>query len=66
MRFATRNEIEYLHSIDGDTDADAGTIDEMTRQLDALRRFDQNFSRADWRPEHNRGARPTDVPHVGR
>ena len=57
MRFATRNEIEYLSAIDGDAKTDAGTIDEMTRRLDALRRFDQNFFEADWQPEHNHGAR---------
>lgn len=55
MRFATRREIEYLDSVDGDSETDAGTIEEMARRLDALRRFDQNFCKADWRPDRNRG-----------
>jgi hypothetical protein len=66
MRFATRNEIEYLSSIDGDAKTDAGTIDEMTRRLDALRRFDQNFFKADWQPEHNHSGCLPNGRHVAR
>jgi hypothetical protein len=66
MRFGTRNEIEYLSSIDGNAKTDAGTIDEMTRQLDALRRFDQNFFKADWQPEHIHGARIRNGLHATR
>jgi hypothetical protein len=65
MRFATRNEIEYLNAIDGESVADAHTIDEMTRWLDALRRFDQNFCQADWRPEHNRRVRLPNTNRAG-
>jgi hypothetical protein len=53
MPFATRQEIEYLGSHEANSVNNATLIDEMTRQLDALRRFDQNFSQADWRPEPN-------------
>jgi len=54
MRFATQTEIEYIGAHDNDADNDSALIDEMSRQLDALRRYDQNFSVTDWRPEHNR------------
>jgi hypothetical protein len=49
MRVATRTEIEYLSSIDGHG-MDAKMIREMSRRLDALRRYDQCFDEADWRP----------------
>jgi hypothetical protein len=50
MRFATRNEIEYLGSVDGHVTESAELIDDMCQRLDALRRYDQNFSASDWRP----------------
>ena len=50
MRFATRNEIEYLGSVDGRATESVDLIDEMCQRLDALRRYDQNFSDSDWRP----------------
>jgi hypothetical protein len=50
MRFATRQEIEYLSATDMMADRDASLIDELARRLDALRCYDQHFSRADWRP----------------
>lgn len=53
MSSATRNEIEYLSSIEGNEAADAKLIRDMSRRLDALRRFDQNFSAADWRPHRS-------------
>jgi hypothetical protein len=40
MRSASLKEIEYLSAIDGKQD-DARLISEMSRRLDALRRFDQ-------------------------
>ena len=50
MRFARSNEIEYLGDIEGATAKNPRLIHEMSRQLDALRRFDQNFCDADFRP----------------
>jgi hypothetical protein len=50
MRFASSNEIEYLGNIEGTSAEDPKLIREMCQRLDALRRFDQNFSDADWRP----------------
>jgi hypothetical protein len=52
MRFAARNEIAYLSSVEGSPN-DAGLVREMTRQLDALRRYDQCFCEADWRPRRS-------------
>jgi hypothetical protein len=59
MRFATRQEIEYLGSHEADSANDSTLIDEMTRQLDALRRFDQYYSKADWRPARYRTGNAT-------
>lgn len=56
MHFAIRSEIEYLSAADGNV-TDSNTIDEMTRQLEALRRMDQFVCRDDWRPQHNRRVR---------
>jgi len=50
MRFTTRNEIEYLGSIDRDAAADPKLINDMWQRLDALRRYDQNVSERDWHP----------------
>ncbi len=50
MRFATFDEIEYLGKIAGDSSADPYLIREMAQRLDALRRFDQSFCDADYRP----------------
>jgi hypothetical protein len=50
MRFVTRKEIEYLGSVDGHVTESAELIDEMCQRLDALRRYDQNFSDSDWHP----------------
>ena len=50
MGSSTWNEIEYLGSIEGKSNEDAALMREMSRRLDALRCFDQNFSDADWRP----------------
>jgi hypothetical protein len=41
MRSASRKEILYLNSVDGKAAHDASLINEMSRRLDALRRFDQ-------------------------
>jgi hypothetical protein len=61
MQFATRHEIEYLSSMDGNGREDSKLIREMSRRLDALRRYDQCFDEADWRPRrtpdgHSNGA----------
>jgi hypothetical protein len=53
MRFATRTEIEYLSSLDSQGDGDIKLIREMSRRLDALRRYDQCFCEADWRPRRS-------------
>ncbi len=50
MRSASLNEIEYLGDIEGTTARNPRLIREMSRRLDALRRFDQSFSEADCRP----------------
>ncbi len=49
--FAARNEIEYLSSMDGKAFQDPIVIREMARRLDALRRYDQHFYDASWRPD---------------
>jgi hypothetical protein len=55
MRFTTRNEIDYLGALHGETMADARLVQELSRQLDALRRFDQYVTDADWRPSRRNG-----------
>ena len=60
MTAATRNEIEYLSSVDVLSAEDPALISEMAERLDALRRFDQDFSFNDWRSEAaNTGWRST-------
>ncbi len=49
--FAARDEIEYLSALDGKAFQDPVVIREMARRLDALRRYDQHFYDADWRPD---------------
>jgi hypothetical protein len=51
MTFTTRNEIEYLSSIGPCSLPDPKLIQEMSRRLDALRRYDQHFCDSDWTPE---------------
>jgi hypothetical protein len=53
MWFATTHEMEYLDSRDR-VGAEKQLITEASRQLDALRRFDQYFCDADWRPQCGR------------
>jgi hypothetical protein len=55
MRSVRSNEIEYLGNIEGATSKDRRLIREMSRRLDALRRFDQYFCDADFRP-HSSGS----------
>jgi len=50
--FATRDEIEYLSSR-GDASENPDLVREMCRRLYALRRYDQHFSDADWRPDRS-------------
>jgi hypothetical protein len=57
MQFAAKREIEYLSGNDRVTAADTAFIHEMARRLDALRRYDQHFSDADWRPRRPRNGR---------
>ena len=51
MVSAARNEIEYLRATDGNGSHDAMLIQEMSRRLDALRRYDQYFCEADFHPK---------------
>lgn len=46
----TTNEIEYLGSHERRTAENVALVDEMWQRLDALRRFDQDFSENDCRP----------------
>jgi hypothetical protein len=62
MRSAAWNEIEYLGTVEGASAADPKLIREMWERLDALRRFDQNFSAADWQPHQNSPAWRSDLP----
>ena len=50
MRGAARYEMEYLGAARGRNREDAKLVQELGRRLDALRRFDQFFGDADWRP----------------
>ena len=50
MWFTTRKEIEYLNSIDSQAGGNRPLVDELSRRLDALRRYDQHFCDADWHP----------------
>lgn len=56
MRFATSDEMEYLGKVQGAT-ADPCLIHEMAQRLEALRRFDQSFSEADYRPPAGESSR---------
>jgi hypothetical protein len=53
MVFATRNEIEYLNSRAEVSEQNPVLVREMCRRLDALRRYDQHFCDADWRPDRS-------------
>ena len=64
MRDTTQSEIEYLNSIDGNAAYDQRFIDEMSERLDALRRLDQTFSPADWRPHAFESRRRSDLGFV--
>jgi hypothetical protein len=65
MRFATSNEIQYLGDIEGATTENPLLIREMSRRLDALRRFDQSFSEADCRPHGRSSNWQSDSPNKG-
>jgi hypothetical protein len=62
MRSAATNEIEYLGRIEGTSTANPRLIREMSRRLDALRRFDQSFCDADWRPHGGSSSWQPDPP----
>jgi hypothetical protein len=51
MRGAANNEMEYLGAIRGRNSEDANLARELGRRLEALRRYDQHFCNADWRPK---------------
>jgi hypothetical protein len=50
MRGAARYEMEYLSAAQGRNREDSNLAQELGRRLDALRRYDQFFGDADWRP----------------
>jgi hypothetical protein len=50
MKCAARYEMEYLDAARGRNREDASLAQELGRRVDALRRYDQYFSDADWRP----------------
>jgi hypothetical protein len=54
MRVSTTQEMEYLGSLDRGGVKESQLVDELSRQLDALRRFDQCFCDADWKPRSGR------------
>jgi len=56
MSSATRQEIEYVGSMDDEGTRNPALVDEMWHKLEALRCYDQNFSSVDWRPHHGHGA----------
>ena len=51
MRSAARYEMEYLFAARGQNREDANLAQELSRRLDALRRYDQLFGDVDWRPQ---------------
>jgi hypothetical protein len=63
MRSARPNEIEYLGDIEGATAKNRKLIREMARRLDMLRRFDQNFCAADFRPHSGAASWHPDLPN---
>jgi hypothetical protein len=50
MRSAAGYEMEYLSAARGRNGDDSNLAQELGRRLDALRRYDQLFGDADWRP----------------
>jgi hypothetical protein len=62
MRSAASNEIDYLGRIEGASAENPRLIREMSRRLDALRRFDQSFSEADCRPHRTSSSWRVDSP----
>lgn len=65
VRVATSNEIEYLGDVEGATAKNPRLIREMSRRLDALRRFDQRFCEADCRPHSGSSSWRPDSPSKG-
>jgi hypothetical protein len=63
MLFVNLSEIEYLGEIEGGTANNPRLIREMSRRLDALRRFDQSFCDADCRPHAGAKTWRTDSPN---
>jgi hypothetical protein len=62
MRNANQHEIEYLGLLGGKASGDPEMIDELRQRLDALRRYDQNFSESDWRPRAATASWPPESP----
>lgn len=62
MRSGAKNEIEYLGHIEGAIAENPRLIREMSLRLDALRRFDQSFCEADFRPHAGSSSWQPDSP----
>jgi hypothetical protein len=54
MKFDATQEMEYLGSMERPGEKEPPLVHELSRQLDALRRFDQCFCDADWKPRKSR------------
>ena len=63
MRSVRSNEIEYLGDIEGATPKNRKLIREMSRRLNALRRFDQYFCDGDFRPHTGAPGWRPDAPN---
>jgi hypothetical protein len=64
MRGAACYEMDYLRAAQGRNREDVRLAQELGRQLDALRRYDQLFGDSDWRPRKSATAcelRPKDA-----
>jgi hypothetical protein len=68
MWFTTRKEIEYLNAIDLQAAGNRCLVDELSRRLDAVRRYDQHYCAADWHPSRIMSVRTitADFTQVGK
>lgn len=56
MTLGTRNEIEYLSTLDQEASIERDLFEELGDRLEALRRYDQYIDETDWYPSrHFRG-----------
>jgi hypothetical protein len=59
MRWAAKQEMEYLGALRGRNTEDSNLVRELGRRLEALRRYDQYFCDEDWRPRTERRGNET-------